>query len=127
MKLIVTENQYKKLTESNKGDFDSFITTKFPNIGNLVMVRGRHPFLGAFRKYFDPVKNTQYFKVILKSPPKWESGAGLVDSYPGIRLVVLPKVYSYANKYGPSFEYDLLDWFNKTYDENAEIIFRATK
>jgi hypothetical protein len=127
MKYIITESQYNKLTESHQDDFNSFITEKFPNIDKLKMVRGTHPFTGPFRKYVDPENNSQYFKVILKSPPKWESGAGLVDTYSGIRLVVLPKVYSYTKKYGSSFEYDLLDWFNKTYDENAEIIFRATK
>ena len=126
MKLIITESQYKKITESKDVDFDSFITSRFPNIGNLKMVRGSHPFTGPFRKYIDPEKNTQYFKVILKSPPKWESGTGLVNSYPGIRLVVIPKVYSYTKKYGASFEYDLINWFNQTYDENVELIFRAT-
>jgi hypothetical protein len=125
MKLIITETQYKKLTESNDNDFDSFITSRFPNIGNLKMVRGNHLITGPFRKYIDPEKNTQYFKLILKSPPKWESGAGLVNSYPGVRLVVIPKVYSYIRKYGSNFEYDLLDWFNKTYDENAELIYKA--
>jgi hypothetical protein len=127
MKYIITENQYKRLKENHEDDFNLFITEKFPNIDKLKMVRGTHPFTGPFRKYVDPEKNTQYFKIILKSPPKWEAGAGLVDTYSGIRLVVLPKVYSYANKYGSSFEYDLIDWFNKTYDENAEIIFRTTK
>jgi len=125
MKYIITESQYKKLTEDKDNDFDSFITSKFPNIDNLKMVRGRHPFTGTFKKYIDPEKNSQYFKIILKSPPKWEVGTGLVDSYPGIRLVVSPKVYSYLKKYGSNFEYDLLNWFNKTYDENADIIFRA--
>jgi hypothetical protein len=126
MKYIITESQYNKLTESHQDDFNSFITEKFPNIDKLKMVRGTHPFTGPFRKYIDPENNIQYFKVILKSPPKWESGAGLVDTYPGIRLVVFPKVYSYIKKYGTSSEYDLLNWFNKTYDENVEIIFRTT-
>ena len=125
MKLIITETQYKKLTESNNDDFDSFITNRFPGIDKLKMIRGNHPFTGPFRKYVDP-KHTQYFKVILKSPPKWESGAGLVDTYPGVRLIIIPKVYSYIKKYGSSFEYDLLDWFNKTYDEKAEIISRKS-
>ena len=69
MKLIITETQYKKLTESNNDDFDSFITNRFPGIDKLKMIRGNHPFTGPYRKYVDP-KNTQYFKVILKSPTK---------------------------------------------------------
>lgn len=125
MKYIITESQYKKLTEDKDDDFDLFITSKFPNIDKLEMVRGKSPFIGIFRKYIDPEKNSQYFKIILKSPPKWESGAGLVDSYPGARLVVSTKVYSYVKKYESNFEYDLLNWFNKTYDENADMIVRT--
>lgn len=125
MKLIITETQYKKITESKDNDFELFLTKRFPNIGNLKMVRGNHLIKGPFRKYIDLEKNTQYFKLILKSPPKWESGVGLVNSYPGVRLVVIPKVYSYTRKYGSNFEYDLINWFNKTYDENADLIYKA--
>ena len=124
MKIKITESQYTILKENHNDNFNSFITERFPNINKLKIVRGNHPFTGPFRKYVDPEKNTQYFKVILKSPPKWESGTGLVDTYPGIRLIVLPKVYSYIKKYSSNFEYDLIDWFNKTYDEKAEIISR---
>ena len=125
MKLIITESQYKKLTEGEYNDFESFLTSKFPNISNLEIERGRHPIQGVYRKYIDPEKKTQFFKVLLHSSPKWEPGAGLVDTYSGTRLILLPKVYTYIKKYGRGFEYEFINWFNKRYNENVDIIYKS--
>jgi len=125
MKLIITETQYKKLTESNDNDFDSFITSRFPNIDNLKKNYSNTSFSGPVRRYTDPEKDIPYFRVSFKSPPGWESGVGAVESHPFVRLFVLPKVYTYLKQYGMNFEYDLMEWFNKTYDENVNAVLKG--
>ena len=125
MKYIITENQYKRLTEGENNDFESFLTSKFPNINNLKKRYYNTSFSGPIRKYSDPEKDIPYFRVSFKSPPSWESGVGAVGSHPFVRLFVLPKIYTYLKKHGMNFEYDLMEWFNKTYNENVNSVLKG--
>jgi hypothetical protein len=63
----------------------------------------------------------------VKSAPSWEEGKGVVSSNPFNRLNVTQPLYTYIKKYGMNFEYKMLDWFNKTYDENADSVLRGGK
>jgi|688.fasta_scaffold1280637_1 hypothetical protein len=126
MKIRITELQYKKLTEGEDNDFDSFLTKRFPNIGNLRMNRANYNFSGPVRRYVNPDNDELYFRVVIRTQPTWNSGAGLVNTDEFIRLYVSTKVYTYVKKYGMNFEYDLIDWFNKTYDENVNTVLKGS-
>lgn len=123
MKYVITESQYNRLTEE-KTDFESFLTKRFPKIGNLKMERVNPIFSGPSRRYFDPENGQLYFRVVFKTVPSWESGVGGSDTDEFIRLYVSPKIYAYVKKYGMNFEYDLMEWFNQTYDENTNSVLK---
>jgi hypothetical protein len=123
MKYIITESQYNRLTEE-KTDFESFLTKRFPKIGNLKMERVNTLSSGPNRRYFDPENGQLYFRVVFKTVPSWESGVGASDTDEFIRLYVSPKIYAYVKKYGMNFEYDLMEWFNQTYDENVNSVLK---
>ena len=123
MKYIITESQYNRLTEE-KTDFESFLTKRFPKIGNLKMERVNTLSSGPNRRYFDPENGQLYFRVVFKTVPSWESGVGASDTDEFIRLYVSPKIYAYVKKYGMNFEYDLMEWFNRTYDENVNSVLK---
>ena len=123
MKYVITESQYNRLTEE-KTDFESFLTKRFPKIGNLNMERVNTLPSGPNRRYFDPENGQLYFRVVFKIVPNWKSGVGASDTDEFIRLYVSPKIYSYVKKYGMNFEYDLMDWFNQTYDENVNSVLK---
>jgi hypothetical protein len=123
MKYIITESQYNRLTEE-KTDFESFLTKRFPKIGNLKMERVNTLSSGPNRRYFDPENGQLYFRVVFKTVPSWESGVGASDTDEFIRLYVSPKIYTYVKKYGMNFEYDLMEWFNQTYDENVNSVLK---
>ena len=53
MKLIITENQYKLLTEKHSGDIKSYLEERYPNISNLKM-RFSKGVKGVVRKYYNP-------------------------------------------------------------------------
>jgi hypothetical protein len=123
MKYVITESQYNRLTEE-KTDFESFLTKRFPKIGNLKMERVNTLSSGPNRRYFDPENGQLYFRVVFKTVPSWESGVGASDTDEFIRLYVSPKIYAYVKKYGMNFEYDLMEWFNRTYDENVNSVLK---
>jgi hypothetical protein len=123
MKYVITESQYNRLTEE-KTDFESFLTKRFPKIGNLKMERVNTLSSGPNRRYFDPENGQLYFRVVFKTVPSWESGVGASDTDEFIRLYVSPKIYTYVKKYGMNFEYDLMEWFNQTYDENVNSVLK---
>ena len=123
MKYVITESQYNRLTEE-KTDFESFLTKRFPKIGNLKMERVNTLSSGPNRRYFDPENGQLYFRVVFKTVPSWESGVGASDTDEFIRLYVSPKIYTYVKKYGMNFEYDLMEWFNRTYDENVNSVLK---
>jgi hypothetical protein len=125
MKYIITESQYKRLTEENDEDFETFLNKKYPNIGNLKMVRFNTAAQGIGRKYVNPKNNDTVFRVITKLNPNWEEGKGEVSSNPGTPLSVRQNMYNYFRKYGMNFEYYLMDWFNKTYNENVSSVVRG--
>ena len=124
MKYIITESQYKILTEDKDNDFESFLTKRFPNINHLKMDRSNPPSSGPVRRYSNPDNNELYFRVVLRIQPTWSSGIGSSNTDEFIRLFVSPKIYSYVKKYGMNFEYDLMDWFNKTYNENVNSVLK---
>jgi hypothetical protein len=126
MKYIITESQYNKLSEEQV-DFDSYLKNRYPNIDNLKMSRFNTLGQGIGRKYYDPETEEWLFRVTSSSPPSWESGKGVVPSNPFIRLSVTQPIYTYIKKYGINFEYEMRDWFNKTYDENVNSVLRGGK
>jgi hypothetical protein len=126
MKIRITENQYEKLTEGEDNDFESYLLSKFPNINDLKMVRANTRVSGPIRRYLNPVNDVIYFRVEFTSTSGWKSGIGSVESDPFVRLYVPIKIYKYAKKYGMNFEYDLMDWFNKTYNENVNSVIKTT-
>ena len=69
MEYIITESQYKRLTEDNDDDdFQSYLTKRFPKINNLKMETSNKSTTGLTRRYFDPEKNELYFRVALRNP-----------------------------------------------------------
>ena len=126
MKYIITESQYNKLSEEQV-DFDSYLKNRYPNIDNLKMSRFNTLGQGLGRKYYDSETEEWLFRVTSSSPPSWEVGKGVVPSNPFIRLSVTQPIYTYIKKYGINFEYEMRDWFNKTYDENVNSVLRGGK
>ena len=124
MKYIVTESQYKKLTEGHSKDFKTYLEEKYPNISNLQMRRSRS-MRGIVRKYYDPETEKVFFYVNDIKEKGWESNVGSVNKNPYVRLFVNVYVYSYSKKFSYNFEYDLLDWFNSTYDENDNSVIKG--
>jgi hypothetical protein len=124
MKYIITESQYKRLTEDKDNDFESYLTKRFPKINNLQMERNNNTFSGPNRRYFDPENGKLYFRVVFKTVPNWESGVGASDTDEFIRLYVSPIIHTYVKKYGMNFEYDLMNWFNQTYNENTNSVLK---
>jgi hypothetical protein len=125
MKYIITESQYKKLTESNEDDFESFLLKRFPKINDLKKGYLNTKFQGPYRRYTDPENDNLYFRVVPTIQPTWEPGKGYSNTDEFVRIYVSPKVYTHIKKYGMNYEYDLMDWFNKTYDENVNAVLRG--
>ena len=125
MKLIITESQYQKLVENDKPDFGTFLKIRYPNIGDLKINRIKSSVRGVTRRYYDPKTNEIFFTLIIDSPSDWKSGVGEVGSEAPNRLYVNTKIHNRAKQYSMWFENDLLEWFNKTYDENAQSTFKG--
>ena len=127
MEYIITESQYKRLTEDNDDDdFQSYLTKRFPKINNLKMETSNKSTTGLTLRYFDPEKNELYFRVALRTRPDWKPGIGQPVNDEFIRLYVSPKIYNYAKKYGMGFDYFMEKWFNKTYNEEINAVLKKT-
>lgn len=124
MKYVITESQYKRLTEE-KNDFELFLLKRFPNINDLKMGWLNTKFTGPVRRYTDPENDKLMFRVVITVSPTWKTGEGYSDTDEFVRLYVSPKVYTYIKKYGMNYEYYLIDWFNKTYNENVNTALRG--
>jgi hypothetical protein len=127
MKLIITENQYKLLKEDEDNHFEKFLLKRFPYINDLKVIRYRTPSLGPVRAYVKPENETKpFFRVISKISPTFTPGVGVLDKDEFIRLYVSTQIYNYAQKFAMNFEFELMDWFNKTYDENVNSVVKST-
>lgn len=126
MKYTIKESQYKRLIEGEDNNFESFLTSRFPKISDLKMERVNKSFTGPYRRYFNPENNKLYFRVVFRIVPNWESGVGTSNTDEFVRLYVSPKIYDYVKKYGINYEYVLMDWFNKTYNENVNSVLKKT-
>lgn len=122
MKYIVTESQYKILTEDKDNDFEDYLTKRFPKINDLKMETSNTAFTGLTRSYFDPEKNELYFRVALRTSPDWKPGIGQPVNDEFIRLYVDSSLYDSLENYIGNFEEELLRWFNDTYKEDADRI-----
>ena len=125
MKLIITETQYKLLTEKHSKDIKSYLEEKYPNISNLEMKFSKG-MRGVIRKYYDPVTDKVLFYTNRTPEKGWESNLGFVDKNPYVRLFVEISVYKYIKNFSFNFESDLLEWFNSTYDENANSVIKSS-
>jgi hypothetical protein len=125
MKYIITESQYNRLNEENDEDFETFLLKKYPNIGDLELKRFNTLGQGLGRKYVNPKNGETIFRVTTKLNPNWEEGKGEVSSNPSTPLSVRQNMYNYFKKYGFNFEFYLMDWFNKTYNENVGSVVRG--
>ena len=125
MKYIITESQYNRLNEETNEDFEFFLLKKYPNIGNLEMKRFNTVGQGLGRKYVNPKNGETIFRVTTKLNPNWEEGKGEVSSNPSTPLSVRQNMYNYFKKFGFNFEFYLMDWFNKTYNENVGSVVRG--
>jgi hypothetical protein len=127
MKIIITENQYKLLKEDRDNDFEEFLLKRFPYINDLEVIRYRTPSSGPVRAYIKPDNEKyKYFRVISRIEPTFTSGVGTKDKDEFIRLYVSSQIYTYSKNFGMNFEFKLMDWFNKTYDENVNSVLKST-
>ena len=88
MKILVKESQYRKLTEQRKSFIQSFIETKFPEMGRLRKRPTKSMSFGSGYKFFNPKTNKVLFHVVSGGPVFWEKGGETRPAYPGIRLYV---------------------------------------
>ena len=127
MKLIITENQYKLLKEGEDNRFEEFLLKRFPYINDLKLIRYRTSTSGPVRAYIKPDnEKNKYFRVISKIAPTFTPGIGTKDEDEFIRLYVSSQIYTYAQKFGMNFEFELADWFNRVYDENVNSVIKST-
>ena len=127
MKIIITENQYKLLKEGRDTDFEEFLLKRFPYINNLKVIRYRTPSSGPVRAYIKPDnEKNKYFRVISKIEPTFTPGVGIKDKDEFIRLYVSTQIHNYSQKFGMNFEFELMNWFNKTYGENVNSVVKSS-
>ena len=124
MKLIITESQYKLLTEKHSNDIKSYLEEKYPNISNLEMKISKG-MRGVIRKYYDPETDKVLFYTNRTPEKGWESNIGIVDKNPYVRLFVERYLYGYIKNFSFNFEDDLIEWFNSTYNENANSVLKS--
>lgn len=124
MKLIITETQYKLLTEKHSKDIKSYLEEKYPNISNLEMKISRG-MRGVIRKYYDPETDKVLFYTNRTPEKGWKSNVGAVDKNPYVRLFVERYLYGYVKNFSFDFEFELLEWFNSTYNENADSVIKS--
>ena len=127
MKIIITENQYKSLLEKEEENFEEFLLKRFPNINDLKIIRYRTSFLGPVRSYVNPENESRpYFRVISRVEPTFISGVGTTNKDEFIRLYVSSQIYTYSQKFGMNFEFELINWFNRIYGENVNSVVKSS-
>jgi hypothetical protein len=127
MKITITESQYNLLLKENQENFEEFLLKRFPYINDLKVIKYRTPSSGPVRAYIKPDnEKNKYFRVISRIEPTFIPGVGTKDKDEFVRLYVSSQIYTYAQKFGMNFEFELADWFNKTYDENVNSIIKST-
>lgn len=127
MKLIITESQYSKLTEQRKSFIQSFIETKFPEMGRLRKRQTNKMSFGRGYKFFNPRTNDVLFHVVSGGPVYWEIGGSTRPAYPGVRLYVDGTLYNELENYLGNFEEELLKWFNETYKQDADRVIQGIR
>lgn len=127
MKYVITESQYKKLTEQQKSFIQTFMETKFPEMGKLRKRQTKKMSFGRGYKYFDPKTNDVLFHVVSGGPVYWRKGGDTRPVFEGIRLYVDSSLYDSLENYIGNFEEELLRWFNETYKQDADRVIRGIR
>ena len=127
MKYIIRESQYNKLTEQRKSFIQTFMETKFPEMGRLRKRQTKKMSLGQGYKYFNPKTNEVLFHVVSGGPVFWEKGGGTRPAYPGVRLYVDSELYRQLGNYLGEFESELLKWFNETYKQHVDRVIQGIR
>lgn len=127
MKIRITENQYKLLLEKEEENFEEFLLKRFPYINDLKVIRYRTPSSGPVRGFVKPDnEKDKYFRVISRIEPTFIPGVGTTNKDEFIRLYVTSKIYNYSQKFGMNFEFELINWFNRIYDENVNSVVKSS-
>jgi hypothetical protein len=127
MKITITESQYNLLLKENQENFEEFLLKRFPYINDLKVIKYRTPSSGPVRAYIKPDnEKNKYFRVISRIEPTFIPGVGTKDKDEFVRLYVSSQIYTYAQKFGMNFEFELADWFNRVYDENVNSVLKST-
>ena len=127
MKYIITESQYKVLSEQKKKNIvQLFIDSKFPEMKKLRKRQTRNMSFGSGYKFFNPDNNDVLFHVVSGGPVYWTKG-DTEPVYPGVRLYVDYGLYDAMEGYLGNFDDDLLKWFNETYKQNADRVNRGIR
>lgn len=124
MKYVITESQYKKLTEQKKNIVQTFMDAKYPEMNRLRKRPTKSMSFGQGYKFFNPKNNDVLFHVVSGGPVFWDMGNGTTPAYPGIRLYVDFDLYDTLEGYLGDFEDKLLKWFNETYKQQADRVIR---
>ena len=122
MKYKITESQYGKLTEQRKSFIQTFMETKFPEMGRLRKRQTRNMRFGHGYKFFDPKTNDVLFHVVSGGPVYWKGSGETEPKYPGVRLYVDWKLSQELSSYFGNFDEPLLKWFNETYKQDADSV-----
>lgn len=126
MKYVITETQYKKLTEQKKSFIENFMDTKYPEMGRLRKRPTKSMSFGRGYKFFNPKNNDVLFHVVQGGPVYFQRGESR-PAYPGVRLYVESGLYETLEGYLGDFENELLKWFNETYKQQADRVIRGIK
>jgi hypothetical protein len=127
MKYIITESQYGKLIEQRKNLVQTFMETKFPEMGRLRKRQTRNMTLGHGYKFFNPKTNDVLFHVVSGGPVYHVKGGETKPLYEGIRLYVNSSLYESLENYIGNFKEELLQWFNETYKQQTNRVMRGIR
>jgi hypothetical protein len=127
MKYKITESQYGKLTEQRKSFIQTFMETKFPEMGRLGKRQTRNMRFGNGYKFFDPKTNDVLFHVVSGGPVYWMKGGDTKPVFEGIRLYVDSSLYDSLENYIGNFEEELLRWFNDTYKQQENRVISGIR
>jgi hypothetical protein len=126
MKYVITETQYKKLTEQKKNIVQPFMDVKYPEMNRLRKRPTKSMSFGQGYKFFNPKNNDVLFHVVQGGPVYFQRGESS-PAYPGIRLYVDFDLYDALEGYLGVFEDKLLKWFNEKYKQQADRVIRGIK